>query len=561
LLLLVCCAAGCLAVAPAQKHRCGFDEMMGRGPPVTAVVRDVPRKGQGAMQAYTVAAESVESEWALIRIKVSAKDMDDPSKHCTAVGDMSMPDGSRVKCTEGDLLTEAKKDIVLKQLLPAAIKMHAERLSVRPVEGPIRMPMPDDGIGPCSNFTIPSWHRTTGVSGADLILYVNALPANGTVAWASLCVTLEDGRPYAGAVNFDPPYIGATDQSVITAAHEIAHVLGFSFNQFSRFNMVSNVFNVRGKKEVWVVSSPKVKDLARKYYNCPTLEGMELEDGGGEGARLNHWKERNARGELMSPRGPYMYYSAFTLAAFEDMGVYKVNYSMADTLRWGNNSGCGLLENKCFINGRTAYSDMFCSVVQKYQQGLLCTHDRLSLGSCGLTTYSKPFPPEYQYFDPPTTGCDSEFMDYCPYVTGLEASGCINGDTDMFPGSFIGPRSRCVRGRMLEFDKRVISDVCVNTQCSEGKLRVQFLGNDTWHDCNEGTTAAPSGGKWGGGSIRCPRYADVCTVLPRFLARPVPVVAPPLAEESNPADTSVATVGFSSLALLAVATAVAMTPL
>ncbi|RNE97361.1 leishmanolysin [Trypanosoma rangeli] len=31
LLLLVCCAGGCLAVAPARKHRWGFDEMIGGG--------------------------------------------------------------------------------------------------------------------------------------------------------------------------------------------------------------------------------------------------------------------------------------------------------------------------------------------------------------------------------------------------------------------------------------------------------------------------------------------------------------------------------------------------
>ncbi|RNE96439.1 leishmanolysin, partial [Trypanosoma rangeli] len=82
LLLLVCCTAGCLAVAPARKHRCGFAEMMRRGPLATAVVRDVPRRGQGEMHAYTVAAQGVGSEWAPIRIKVSAKDMDDQLKHC-----------------------------------------------------------------------------------------------------------------------------------------------------------------------------------------------------------------------------------------------------------------------------------------------------------------------------------------------------------------------------------------------------------------------------------------------------------------------------------------------
>ncbi|RNE96240.1 leishmanolysin, partial [Trypanosoma rangeli] len=106
--------------------------------------------------------------------------MDDPSKHCIAEGVACRFDNGRwVRCEKDDPLTEAKDDIVLKQLLPAAIKLHAERLSVVPVEGPIRMLY--DVIGACSSLTIPSRHRTTGVSGADLILYVNALPTEGPI--------------------------------------------------------------------------------------------------------------------------------------------------------------------------------------------------------------------------------------------------------------------------------------------------------------------------------------------------------------------------------------------
>ncbi|RNC47452.1 surface protease GP63 [Trypanosoma cruzi] len=88
LMMVVCCTGVCVAADRAVKHRCGFDAMMkkyGRLP--TAVVREVPRRGQGAVQAYTAASEDGDDGWAPIRIKVSAEDMFDPLRHCSAAGD------------------------------------------------------------------------------------------------------------------------------------------------------------------------------------------------------------------------------------------------------------------------------------------------------------------------------------------------------------------------------------------------------------------------------------------------------------------------------------------
>lgn len=38
--------------------------------------------------------------------------------------------------------------------------------------------------------------------------------------------------------------------------------------------------------------TPRVKEEARTHFNCPTLEGAELENQGGEGTALTHWEKR-----------------------------------------------------------------------------------------------------------------------------------------------------------------------------------------------------------------------------------------------------------------------------
>ncbi|RNC51590.1 surface protease GP63 [Trypanosoma cruzi] len=91
-LLLMCCASGCVADAPATQYRFGFDVMMRKnGPLSTAVVREVPRKGQGAIQAYTVATQDDDSGWEPIRIAVSTEDLErgtnKKKKYCEEGGD------------------------------------------------------------------------------------------------------------------------------------------------------------------------------------------------------------------------------------------------------------------------------------------------------------------------------------------------------------------------------------------------------------------------------------------------------------------------------------------
>ncbi|PWU85393.1 putative surface protease GP63 [Trypanosoma cruzi] len=534
LIMVVCCAGVCVAADRAVKHRCGFDAMMkkyGRLP--TAVVREVPRRGQGAMQAYTAASEDGDDGWAPIRIKVSAEDMYNPLRHCTAAGDLRIDhDGRAITCEADDVLTEERRNIILRQILPAAIQLHAERLSVRPVTRPVLIPR--TGLGMCNNFTIPHKHRTVGVAGTDMILYANIFPTSGPAAWAALCFMLDDGRPVVAAVNFDPRRVAATNGYVRIAAHELGHALGFSVDFFVMLHMISEVPNVRGSSKVSVISTPKAKAMARQYHNCPTLEGIELEDEGGPATALSHWKKRSMRDELMTSDVGVGLYSALTLAAFEDMGFYLANYSAAEMLWWGNNSGCGLLEKKCLTDGISEYPDLFCNQFSRAGYKL-CTYNRLSLGRCKLKRHEEALPEEYRYFADPRVGGDNLYMSRCPYVKKYSNAGCTNGDPSVMLGSIVGPNSRCVKGQELQFDDKYIGDVCVDTRCSDGTLSVRFLRDDAWHECREGETVTPPSGPWRG-SIVCPQYADVCTAFPNISSHPIPVVGPPLADDPTSAE-------------------------
>ncbi|EKF28195.1 surface protease GP63, putative, partial [Trypanosoma cruzi marinkellei] len=266
-----------------------------------------------------------------------------------------------------------------------------------------------------------------------MILYANIFPtAGGASAWAVPCLMTDNGRPFAAAANFDPRRIVATNLYVRVAAHELGHALGFHSDHFVALHMISEVPNVRGMSNVSVISTPKAKAMARQYHNCPTLEGIELEDEGGYDNALSHWKKRSMRDEMMTSVVEVGLYSALTLAAFEDMGFYVANYSAAEMLWWGNNSGCGLLERKCLTDGVTEYPDLFCNHVDGYG---FCTYNRLSLGFCDLKRHEEALPEGYRYFADPRVGGDDLFMDRCPYVKTYAGAGCTNGDSSLMPGS------------------------------------------------------------------------------------------------------------------------------
>ena len=252
---------------------------------------------------------------------------------------------------------------------------------------------------------------------------------NSTLANAAARVfqdtEINKGQPYVGLVkininnNIDYSLPNAKEYLQTTLIHEFTHILGFSQYFFEQF--YHNIVTKPDKFGIsrYYLNSAKLLAVAKKYYNCDTLEGVELENQGGEGTEASHWEARILLGEYMCG---YSYseeqvISEFTLAVLEDSGYYKANYYTGGLMRFGKHKGCAFLEEKC-INPTTHKTkeefenEFFDSFNPSNGLDASCSSGRQSrtykiiLGVENLNE-------EFKYFENPVWA-GYEPADYCP---------------------------------------------------------------------------------------------------------------------------------------------------
>uniref|UniRef100_A0A8C9I8B9 Leishmanolysin-like peptidase n=1 Tax=Piliocolobus tephrosceles TaxID=591936 RepID=A0A8C9I8B9_9PRIM len=430
--------------------------------------------------------------------------------------------------------------------------------------------VPEEHLQQCRVYRGGKWpHRAVGVpdqegiSDADFVLYVGALATErcsqeNIISYAAYCQQEANmDRPIAGYANLCPNMISTQPQEFIgmlsTVKHEVIHALGFSAGLFafyhdkdgnpltSRFadglppfnyslglyqwsdkvvRKVERLWDIRDNKivhhTVYLLVTPRVVEEARKHFDCPVLEGMELENQGGMGTELNHWEKRLLENEAMTgSHTQNRVLSRITLALMEDTGRQMLS--------------------------------PYCDTLRSNPLQLTCRQDQRAVAVCNLQKFPKPLPQEYQYFDElsgipaedlPYYGGSVEIADYCPFSQEFSwhlsgeyqrSSDCriLENQPEIFKNygaEKYGPHSVCLIQKsafVMEKCERKLSypdwgSGCYQVSCSPQGLKVWV--QDTSYLCSRSGQVLPISIQMNGwihdGNLLCPSCWDFCELCP-----------------------------------------------
>ena len=307
--------------------------------------------------------------------------------------------------------------------------------------------------------------------------------------------------------------------------HELTHSLGFHSYLFCNdpFNSIISTKEISGKNHYYITSK-NVVDFAKDYFDCQSLEGVEIEEGEDD-CPGSHWSSRILLGEYMTdfayPEEQVI--SGFTLALFEDLQYLKVKKKYTGGLmRFGKHKGCDFVNSKC-IGGSNKYENEFFYPTNLDDLNLIepsCSSGRLSRTIHKLYAYDSDISPsEYQYFSNKKVG-GIPLTNYCP-VSEYPSSDSIfigrcsqKGEPSKLAsalGESLSANSFCALSSLMKsgntnYDGEVRA-VCFEMFCSDKSLTI--LVGDNYFVCPRG------GGKIDGvgydGYLLCPDYNLICT--------------------------------------------------
>ena len=393
-----------------------------------------------------------------------------------------------------------------------------------------------------------------GTQDLDIDLYIFArfttkgeLNSTSLASAAPKYIDPTTGQPIVGVVNINREF-DLTNTNVqhfleTVIIHEFTHILGFSGTLFYKKHLLFTLIDSDNILRIYF-NGTKVVNVAKKYYNCQSIKGVELENNGDFGFTTgSHWEARTLLGEYMNGviYTSEQVISEFTLAALEDLGYYKANYYTGGRMQFGKNKGCEFLNQKCIINGKIneKFGNEFYDLTNGIEAG--CSSGRQSRAYRFTVSYGVQLPKPFQYFKDATYGGPIPAADYCPVATARDfnvpnfyTGNCLrgndnygadlvysdktNGHTSKSVTSFFheeySNNSFCVISSMVnekssnhEFHAKNPRPVCYAMSCSSKSLSVKING--------EYFVCPRAGGKINAtgfdGYLLCPDYYLICS--------------------------------------------------
>jgi leishmanolysin len=380
----------------------------------------------------------------------------------------------------------------------------------------------------------------TGITDADLIVFVTLRPTqNNVYAWAIGCLEEEKfGRTVVAQLNISPLLLDEDYRLQMgVAMHELVHALGFSSSRFDDYidfygnkrqqvtkidtlSFIDSAGNTQNKSVMYLIT-PEVVNQARKHFNCNDITGVPLEEWGVSGTYASHFEKRLFLNEIMTgsvgwfnPSASYAI-SQFTLAILEDSGWYRANWTRANVLLWGKNTGCAIPFNRCENWNLDHLESHYCT----NPGAPVCTFNLRGKGFCNVQRYSNDLG-YYRHLSNPNWGGPDNLMDYCPFSSRLDSGECSdttskNGNRYAF--EYYGTDSGCFESNVQSPGNVNSQDTrCFRYKCDNTSRTLVIVFQDTEYRCPsdesyQKITTLPAGFN---GYIACPRlgYSMLCSV-------------------------------------------------
>lgn len=351
---------------------------------------------------------------------------------------------------------------------------------------------------PASSCGIPSI-TTNAVTDQPIDLYViiNAENDAGTsyFAAASTCKTDETtARPIVGVYYLNFANMKGSKMYEFfyftTYTHEFMHIIFFSAGLFDKYRDPSDStkavpashyeYVMNGtNKQFTKLKYPSVIAFAQKYYRCPSLEYIPLEDGGGSGTAGSHWEKLFFPEDIMNPtiESPAKI-SPFTIEMIKASGWYTVVGDPSSYYDWGKDDGCVLSSSSC------PTSQEYCPAGADLQKNI-CSTDYTGKSTCSAL---------------------ADYFGDCILKRKLEVSCLLNLPDDINMGSeeVYGPHSRCIPWHKK--DTGDVSAECHTVRCINNEVQLRLKSNIT-KTCRYKGEIISFGGKW---QITCPDPLLLC---------------------------------------------------